>query len=319
MHPSLKPPTEPIRRASQVELFDEQTLAALRSSAHATPLRAEPEDGSPLLAPGTVKRIFDDTAQGLCLYHGNCHELMEPLVAAYPDGLFDMVFADPPYFLSNGGSTCQGGRRVLVNKGGWDRSGGWRTDHAFHLRWLHGCRQLLKPNGTLWVTGTYHSIHSVGFALQKLGFRLLNEIAWEKPNPPPNLSCRCFTHSTETLLWAARSSESVHRYNDDLMRGLNGGRPMQTVWRLAGPASGERAFGEHPTQKPLALVQRCVLAATQPGDLVFDPFLGSGTTAVACVRTGRKCTGIEARTGFALIAKARVEVELSRGGDLFGF
>jgi site-specific DNA-methyltransferase (adenine-specific) len=300
-------------------LFDTQTLAAIRSSPHGGPPHAgaEVEESLSPLLPLPVKRLFSDAVHGVSLYRGDCRELIPSLVAAYPAGLFDMVFADPPYFLSNGGSTCQGGRRVLVNKGTWDRSGGWRTDHAFHLRWLHGCQRLLKPNGTLWVTGTYHSIHSVGFALQKLGFRLLNEITWEKPNPPPNLSCRCFTHSTETLLWAARTGESVHRYNDDLMRGINGGRPMQTIWRLTGPTLEERAFGEHPTQKPLALVQRCLLAATQPGDHVLDPFLGTGTTAVACLRTGRKCTGIEAQPNYARIAIDRVMAEFAQGGDLF--
>ena len=228
-----------------------------------------------------------------------------------------MVFADPPYFLSNGGWTCQGGRRISVDKGNWDRSGGFQADHKFNLAWLRGCRRVLKPNGTLWVTGTHHNVFSVGFALQHLGFRILNDIAWEKPNPPPNLSCRCFTHSTETLLWAARGERSKYAFNYELLRQINGGRQMQTVWAMNAPTVQERAFGEHPTQKPLALVQRCLLATTQEGDLVLDPFLGSGTTASACARTRRRCVGVESRDSYLRIATTRTKAEIEQGADLF--
>ena len=191
------------------------------------------------------------------------------------------------------------------------------ADHEFNLAWLRGCRRVLKPNGTLWVTGTFHSIFSVGFALQQLGFRILNDIAWEKPNPPPNLSCRCFTHSIETLLWAARGEQSAYIFNYDQMRLINGGRQMQSAWTLPGPAPEEKAFGEHPTQKPLALVTRCLLAATHVGDTVLDPFLGSGTTALACLRARRRCVGIDTELGYVRLAAARATAEVEEGPDLF--
>ncbi|MCX8155513.1 MAG: site-specific DNA-methyltransferase, partial [Verrucomicrobiae bacterium] len=227
---------------------------------------------------------FRDESHNLWLYHGNCLELLDAIAAKYPDGRFDCIFADPPYFLSNGGITCHAGRMVRVDKGDWDKSRGPELNHEFNLEWLRRCQRVLKPNGTLWVTGTLHVIFSIGFAMQQLGFKILNDITWEKPNPPPNLSCRYFTHSTETVLWAAKNDRSKHTFNYSLMRQLNGGKQMKTVWTLPAPAHREKSFGKHPTQKPLALVERCLLASTHPGDLVLDPFLGSGTTAVACIR-----------------------------------
>ncbi|MEO6035559.1 MAG: site-specific DNA-methyltransferase [Verrucomicrobiota bacterium] len=172
-------------------------------------------------------------------------------------------------------------------------------------------------NGTLWVTGTHHSIFVVGYALRKLGYKILNDIAWEKPNPPPNLSCRCFTHSTETLIWAARSDDTEHVFNYDLMRGINSGRQMQTVWTLGAPAAEEKASGQHPAQKPVALVTRCLLAATREGSLVLDPFLGSGTTAIACLRTGRHFVGMDFCSSYVKSAVSRTRAELERGKDLF--
>lgn len=183
-----------------------------------------------------------------------------------------MIFADPPYFLSNGGSTCQNGERVDVSKGDWDKSRGLRADFKFTRAWLRGVKRALNPGGTLWVSGTHHSIHVVGYVLQKLGFRILNDIVWEKPNPPPNLACRYFTHSIETLIWAARGEDADHVFNYDLMRRINRGSQMQSVWRLNAPSLEEKARGRHPTQKPVALVTRCLLATTCEGDFVFDPF-----------------------------------------------
>ena len=258
-----------------------------------------------------------DDASGVWLYHGDCLDLLDAIAAKHADGAFDMIFADPPYFLSNGGMTCRSGRRVSVDKGGWDGSGGLQADHEFNLAWLRRCQRVLKPNGTIWVTGTFHSIFSVGFALKQLGFRILNDITWEKPNPPPNLSCRCFTHSTETLLWAARSESSAYTFNYDQMRQVAGGRQMQSVWTFPGPPPAEKACGEHPTQKPLALVLRCLLAATRPGDRVLDPFLGSGTTALACLRTGRRCVGIDSDLDYVRLAAERVCAEVAQGADLF--
>ena len=144
--------------------------------------------------------VFRDDSRGIFLYHGNCLELLDAIAAKYPEGRFDCIFADPPYFLSNGGITCHAGRMVKVDKGDWDKSRGPELNHEFNLEWLRRCQRVLKPHGTIWVSGTHHVIFSIGFAMQQLGFKILNDIAWEKPNPPPNLSCRYFTHATETLI-----------------------------------------------------------------------------------------------------------------------
>ena len=236
----------------------------------------------------------------------------------FPGGRFDCIFADPPYFLSNGGITCQGGKMVKVDKGDWDKSRGAEVNHEFNLEWLRRCQRVLKPNGTIWVSGTHHVIFSVGYAMQQLGFKVLNDIAWEKPNPPPNLSCRYFTHSTETVLWAAKNEKSKHVFNYDLMRKTNGGKQMKTVWKMTAPGGAEKTHGKHPTQKPLSLIQRCILASTNEGDLVLDPFLGAGTTAVAALQTKRQCVGIEADPAHIELSIRRVKGEAERkSGELF--
>ncbi len=296
--------------------------------------------------------IFHSDAPFLRLYHGNCLELLDAIAAKYPEGRFDCIFADPPYFLSNGGITCHAGRMVKVDKGDWDKSRGSELNHEFNLEWLQRCQKVLKPNGTLWVSGTHHVIFSIGYALQQLGYKILNDIAWEKPNPPPNLSCRYFTHSTETLLWAAKNEKSKHTFNYAEMRKVTG-KQMKTVWRkeefqpqmnaderglkpepasesenicvnlrssavkeldpiwtLTAPGGDEKEHGKHPTQKPVALLERCLLAATHEGDLVLDPFLGGGTTAVACVRLKRGCVGIELDEAHLALAWRRADNEI---------
>ncbi len=248
-----------------------------------------------------------DDAHGLWLYRGNSLDVLGVLAERHPDGVFDMIFADPPYFLSNGGITCHAGRMVKVDKGDWDKSRGPELNHEFNIEWLRRCQRVLKPNGTLWVTGTSHVIFSVGYAMQQLGYKILNDIAWEKPNPPPNLSCRYFTHSTETVLWAAKSEKSKHCFNYPLMRQIAGGKQMKSVWRFTAPKGEEKKFGKHPTQKPVALVERCVLASTKEGDLILDPFLGGGTTAVAALQTRRRCVGLELEEASLKIAVKRVD------------
>jgi len=222
----------------------------------------------------------------------------------------DLIFADPPYFLSNDGITCHAGRMVSVNKGEWDRSRGPDANHEFNRAWLEACQRVLKPHGTIWVSGTAHIIHSVGFAMQQLAFKLLNDISWVKPNPPPNLSCRYFTHATETLIWAAKNKKSKHTYNYKLMRELAGGKQMKSVWTIPAPDRDEKRFGKHPTQKPVALLERIIQAASNPGDLVLDPFMGGGTTAVAALRLRRTVTVIERDPSSIRLALARVFAEL---------
>jgi site-specific DNA-methyltransferase (adenine-specific) len=260
---------------------------------------------------------YRDETRGLRLYHGDCLDFLDAVAAKYPEGWFDTIFADPPYFLSNGGITCQAGRRVKVDKGIWDKSQGVEATHQFNLEWLRRCQQVLKPNGTIWVSGTLHVIFSVGHAMQQLGYRILNDITWEKPNPPPNLGCRCFTHSTETVIWAAKSESSKHTFNYQQMRELNRGKQMKTVWTITSATGEEKSLGKHPTQKPVALVERCLLASTNPGDLVLDPFMGAGTTAIAALRTGRRCVGVESDRNYVELAVSRLEAEGQSPQELF--
>jgi site-specific DNA-methyltransferase (adenine-specific) len=226
------------------------------------------------------------------LYRGDSLEVMSHM----PDDSVDCVWTDPPYFLSNDGITCVAGRMVKVNKGEWDRSRGVENDHEFNRTWLSECYRILKPSGTIWVTGTLHVYLSVGMAMTQIGFRILNDIIWQKPNPPPNLGRRCFTHSTEMVLWATKARKgSKHRYtfHYDDMREENGGKQMKNVWQFSAAGRDEKTFGKHPTQKPVALIERCLRASTNPGDLVFDPFAGSGATGVAALGMGRRFVGCE--------------------------
>jgi len=279
---------------------------------------APPVDQQPKSAPPSPPRLaYRDDGRGVWLYHGNCLELLDAIAAKYPDGRFDCIFADPPYFLSNGGITCHAGKMVKVDKGDWDKSRGPELNHEFNLEWLRRCQHVLKRNGTIWVSGTFHVIFSIGYAMQQLGFKILNDITWEKPNPPPNLSCRYFTHSTETVLWAAKNEKSKHCFNYDLMRRISGGKQMKTVWTITAPGGDEKTHGKHPTQKPVALVQRCLLASTNEGDVVLDPFIGGGTAAIAAIRNGRQCVGIEADGDHIALSVARVKAENQGSGDLF--
>lgn len=218
-----------------------------------------------------------------------------------------MVFADPPYFLSNNGITCHAGKMVSVNKGTWDKSKGVCENHRFNLEWLAACRRVLKPDGTIWVSGTTHIIHSIGYAMQELGFKILNDIIWYKRNAPPNLSCRYFTHSTEIILWAAKSQKSKHYFDYKLMKEMNGGKQMRNMWELSAPAAHEKKFGKHPTQKPVELLKRILLAATRPGELVLDPFCGSSTTGVAAVRLGRAYVGIDSEKKYLELSAQRLK------------
>lgn len=265
------------------------------------------------LSPNKIYYRNDEA--GVWLYQSNCLEFMDLVIGRYPEGKFDMIFADPPYFLSNGGITCHAGRMVKVDKGKWDKSQGPELNHEFNLAWLSRCQKLLKPNGTIWVTGTHHIIFSVGYAMQQLSMKILNDITWEKPNPPPNLSCRYFTHATENVLWAAKNEKSKHYFDYQLMRKVNDDRQMKSVWRIAAPAREEKLFGKHPTQKPVALVERCLLASTKKEDMVLDPFSGSSTTGIAAIRTGRHFVGIESSIDYLKISVQRIEAELT--SDLF--
>lgn len=231
------------------------------------------------------------------LYHADCLDVLSQL----PENSVDMVFADPPYFLSSGTFTCQNGRMVPVKKADWDLSKGMDADFEFQRAWISAARRVLKPEGALWVSGTYHSIYQCGMAIQLAGFKILNDIAWYKPNASPNLSCRYFTASHETLIWAVKDPKAKHKFNYGLMKDRDWPRDtlkrphlqMRSVWSIGTPRPAEKAFGKHPTQKPIDLLQRIVLASTFPGDLVVDPFTGSSTTGLAAYFHGRQFIGID--------------------------
>lgn len=251
------------------------------------------------------------SAPGIAILEGDCLKVMDLLIERDGEGQFDLVFADPPYFLSNGGVTCKNGRMTSVNKGDWDASRGADSNHQFNHAWLSRCKRLLKPDGSIWVSGTHHIIFSVGFAMQQLDFRVLNDITWEKPNPPPNLGCRNFTHSTEMIIWAAKSRKSKHFFSYAQMKEENDGKQMKSVWRMSAPSKEEKKHGKHPTQKPIALLSRILAASTRQGDKVLDPFSGSGTTGVACALSGRQFVGIERDASFVDLANARIAEALA--------
>lgn len=212
------------------------------------------------------------------LYCGDTVDVMR----AFPPESVDVVWADPPYFLSDeSGVTCKNGQMVGVDKGKWDRKRSLAEVHRFNGMWLRAARRLLRSDGTIWICGSHHNIHSVGVALVQLGYHVLNEVVWEKPNPPPNLACRYLTHSHETLLWAAKSRTARYHFDYEALKRLNADKQMRDVWRGPPPNKAEKTG--HPTQKPLWLVSRCLNAAAKPGAVVLDPFNGSGTTGEAVV------------------------------------
>ncbi len=224
----------------------------------------------------------------------------------------DMVFADPPYFLSNGGVTCHAGRMVSVNKGDWDKASSLDGKHEFNRAWIRLCRKILAQNGTIWISGTLHNIYSIGMALEQESFKIINNITWQKTNPPPNLACRCFTHSTETILWARKDEKKArHFFNYRLMRERNGGKQMKDVWIGSLTPRQEKSEGKHPTQKPLYILERIIEASTVEGDLILDPFCGSSTTGVAARRLNRKYIGIDSNQEYIDLSIRRLRHEMN--------
>lgn len=249
--------------------------------------------------------FYKSTDRNFTLLQGDCIELLNSF-----EFKFDMIFADPPYHLSNGGISVQSGKMVSVNKGDWDKSQGADVDYAFDKKWLSACRDKLKDDGTIWVSGTYHNIFSIARCLTELGFKILNCITWVKTNPPPNLSCRYFTHSAEYILWARKEAKTPNYYNYELMKEINGGTQMRDVWNLPAIAKWEKSCGKHPTQKPLCVLSRIILASTKSGAWILDPFTGSSTTGIAANLLDRRFLGIDQESEFLHISKARkIEIE----------
>ncbi|MDL2262861.1 site-specific DNA-methyltransferase, partial [Bacteroidales bacterium OttesenSCG-928-I21] len=252
-----------------------------------------------------IKPFFRSEDKAFTLLQGDCVKLLNQF-----DFKFDMIFSDPPYFLSNGGISVQSGKMVSVNKGDWDKSNGFEKDNEFNYNWLKACRNHLTENGTIWISGTFHNIFSVAQMLTELDFKILNCVTWAKTNPPPNLSCKYFTHSTEFILWARKNKKVSHYYNYELMKQINGGTQMKDVWHLPAIAPWEKSCGKHPTQKPLALLTRIILASTQKNAWILDPFTGSSTTGISANLTGRRFLGIDKEDKFLQISKNRkIEIE----------
>lgn len=245
------------------------------------------------------------------LFKGDCFEILPKF-----KGEFDLIFADPPYFLSNDGLSIQSGKIVSVNKGDWDKGCGIDEIDKFNIKWLALAKDALTDNGSVMISGTYHNIFSIGRALQKLDYKILNIITWQKTNPPPNFSCRYLTHSTEQIIWARKSEKFKHIFNYELMKKLNDDKQMKDVWSFTAIAPWEKACGKHPTQKPLSLLIRLILMASKENSVICDPFAGSSTTGIAANLLGRKFIGIEKEREFIEISINR-KSELDANFDLF--
>ncbi len=249
-----------------------------------------------------ISPYYKSQNRDFTLLHGDCFKLLKEF-----DFKFSCIFADPPYFLSNGGISVQSGKIVNVDKGNWDKGKSLQEMMDFNFEWLKLCKDKLKDNGTIWISGTYHNIFSIENCLRELGYKILNIITWVKTNPPPNISCRHFTYSTEFIIWARKSEKKPHYFNYDLMKQINNNKQMTDVWHLPAIASWEKSCGKHPTQKPINLLARIIMASTQPNEWILDPFCGSATTGIAANLLGRRFLGIEQEEEFVKISKNRRE------------
>jgi modification methylase len=237
-------------------------------------------------------------------------------MARLPDKSIDMIFADPPYNLQLGGDLFrpEGGRVDAVDND-WDKFESLTTYDNFTREWLEQARRILKDDGTIWVIGSYHNIYRVGALLQDADFWILNDVVWRKANPMPNFRGTRFTNAHETLLWCAKDEKARYTFNYRAMKALNDDLQMRSDWLLPICSGGERVKAEdgskaHPTQKPEALLYRILLACTKPGDIVLDPFFGTGTTGAVARRLGRRWIGIERETSYVKVARERIDSTL---------
>ena len=249
-----------------------------------------------------LMNFYKSPNRDFTLLHGDCRELLPQF-----EFKFDMIFADPPYFLSNGGISVQSGKIVCVDKGEWDKGGSSDQIDIFNLQWLSACRNKLKDNGTIWISGTYHNIFSIAKTLHQLGFRILNVVTWAKTNPPPNISCRFFTYSTEFVIWARKFEKKPHYYNYNLMKQINGGKQMRDVWELPAISRWEKSCGKHPTQKPLDLSKRIIEKSTKENEIVLIPFAGSGSECISAIESKRFFIGMELDEEYYDIATNRIK------------
>lgn len=260
-----------------------------------------------------INVYYKSRSNDFLLARGNSFEVLQKF-----DFKFDMIFADPPYFLSNGGISLQSGEIVCVDKGLWDKGKDYHEMMDFNMEWLSLCRCKLKESGTIWISGTYHNIFSIANCLTELDYKILNVITWQKTNPPPNISRRFFTHSTEFIIWARKNKKVPHTFNYNLMKDINEGKQMSDVWKIPAIGRWEKTQGKHPTQKPLRVITRLILASTNPGDWILDPFSGSSTTGIAANICNRRFAGIEQEEEYCELSKRRrIEIDnLSNKNEL---
>ena len=244
--------------------------------------------------------------ESIQLVLGDTFELLRKI----PDDSIDMIFADPPYFLSNDGITCHSGKMVSVNKGGWDKGYTIEKTHEFNKRWLAECKRIIKDSGSIWISGTFHNIFSIGLALQELEFRIINDIKWYKRNAPPHLAQKAFAHATETIIWAAKDKKSKYYFDYHLMKKENENKQMRDLWDILTPPKREKKHGKHPTQKPLALMERIVRSSSPEGGLVLDPFTGSSSTGIAAYRNKRNFIGIDSEKDYLDLSIKRISDEM---------
>lgn len=248
---------------------------------------------------------YQSKDKNFCLYQGNSIQILGQLKEQV-----DMIFADPPYFLSNGGKKIQGRRMVSVDKGDWDKADSLEYIDKFNQEWIDACNPLLKDNGTIWVCGTFHNIYSVEKCLKNAGFQIINIITWQKSDPTPTWGELHFNFSSEYIIWARKNPKSKHYFNYELMKELNGGVLMPDVWKLPTVGMWEKTCGKHPTQKPLRLLYRIVLASTRVGEVILDPFAGSCTTGIAANLLGRKFVGIDKSEDYLNLGiKRKIDIE----------
>lgn len=232
--------------------------------------------------------FYQSSDNQFSLYQGDTIQVMHQL-----DLQVDVIFADPPYFLSNGGKKIQGRQMVSVDKGSWDKLDSLDQINSFNRKWIDACKTLLKDNGTIWVCGTFHNIYSVEMCLKESGFQIINIITWQKSDPTPTWGDLHFNFSSEYIIWARKNPKSRHYFNYELMKQMNGGVLMPDVWKLPTVGMWEKTCGKHPTQKPLRLLYRIILASTQIEETILDPFAGSCTTGIAANLLNRKFIGID--------------------------
>lgn len=248
---------------------------------------------------------YQSKDKNFCLYQGNSIQVLGQLKEQV-----DMIFADPPYFLSNGGKKIQGRRMVSVDKGDWDKADSLEYIDKFNQGWIDACNPLLKDNGTIWVCGTFHNIYSVEKCLKNAGFQIINIITWQKSDPTPTWGELHFNFSSEYIIWARKNPKSKHYFNYELMKELNGGVLMPDVWKLPTVGMWEKTCGKHPTQKPLRLLYRIVLASTRVGEVILDPFAGSCTTGIAANLLGRNFVGIDKSEDYLNLGiKRKIDIE----------